>query len=284
MQLSSYYGKYIAFATKHRKEQAVQEPFRKILGAGLIVPWVETDQFGTFSGEVQRQGSALYVAERKARLGMQAARFPLGLASEGSFGPHPHAPYLSSNQELLLFIDDELGFMVHEMAVTVDTNYAHKIVSSMDEIGDFLCRAKFPSHALIVRPNQWVDKHVINKAINQLKELEAAVYTACQHSSDKKAWIETDMRANFNPSRMKIIGDLAQRLATRLSRHCPGCSLPGWGVVDVENGLRCEYCGAPTETVAFEIFGCARCNHRQRLPRADGRLTADAMQCQFCNP
>jgi len=35
------------------------------------------------------------------------------------------------------------------------------------------------------------------------------------------------MRAQFNPSRMSVIGELAVRLAEQLATHCPRCNTPG---------------------------------------------------------
>jgi hypothetical protein len=78
----------------HRKEEAVAPALLSTLGL-LVVParGLDTDQLGTFSGEVPREGSMLDVAMRKARLGMSATGLPLGIASEGTFGPHPAIPF-----------------------------------------------------------------------------------------------------------------------------------------------------------------------------------------------
>ncbi len=88
----------VAPATKHRKELALAPAFREHLQATLVVPNLDTDALGTFSGEVPREGTALETAPRKCRLGMQAADLPRGLASEGSLGPHPLIPFLPCDQ------------------------------------------------------------------------------------------------------------------------------------------------------------------------------------------
>lgn len=50
-----YAGALIAFATMHGKEALAQQPFRDILGASVVAPaGLNTDQFGTFSGEIPR--------------------------------------------------------------------------------------------------------------------------------------------------------------------------------------------------------------------------------------
>lgn len=80
-------------ATMHGKQVAVGPPFREILGLKLRLPDdIDTDALGTFTGEVERKGTMLETAIAKARLGMELTGSKLGLASEGSYGPHPVAP------------------------------------------------------------------------------------------------------------------------------------------------------------------------------------------------
>ena len=74
------------------------------------------------------------------------------------------------------------------------------------------------------------------------------------------------------------------RLAQRLLRRCPACGAPGFGPVDVERGLPCECCSAPTNFVAYEITGCSACHHRERAPRRDGLQAAEQIHCTECNP
>ena len=281
---SPYRSKCVSFATKHHKEDAIAPHFQEYLNATLIVPLIDTDQLGTFSGEIERHGNALEVAERKARLGMESNGLPYGLASEGSFGPHPFIPFLPCDNELMLFIDTERGFKLHEVMLSTETNYNHACASGLEEVQDFLRHAKFPSHAVIVRPNQWDDKSLIFKGIQNQKELEPAFATARQASVDGKVWLETDMRAHVNPSRMNVIGTLAQRLAKRLATPCPRCASPGWGRVRVEKGLHCEYCDQQTEMIAHEIHGCVLCCYTEILPRADGLKAAPQTHCGWCNP
>jgi hypothetical protein len=55
-----------ALATKHGKESIFSPAFAEI-GILVSVAVIDTDQFGTFSGEIERQGSPRETAERKAR-------------------------------------------------------------------------------------------------------------------------------------------------------------------------------------------------------------------------
>lgn len=284
MLLKHYQDKFIVFTTKHHKEDVVVPSFREVLGASLIVPWIDTDNLGTFSGEIERPGDALAVAELKANLGMDAVGLPFGLSSEGSFGPHPYLPFLSSDQEIMLFVDRERGFKVHEVLLSEQTNFNHTVLSDVKDATEFFQRAQFPSHALIVRPNKWEDKSIIFKGIRDEIAFRLAFSECLRVSEDSRVWIETDMRACFNPSRQRVIAELAARLAKRLSNSCPQCSAPAWGRVRVEKGLPCEYCCQPTDLVASEVYGCVLCDFIKSSPRADGLTKAKQNYCQSCNP
>jgi len=279
-----YQGQQIAFASKHSKEDVVLPHFKKYLGVVFNVPCIDTDTLGTFSGEVERLGNALDVAEKKARLAMKAADLPYGLASEGSFGPHPYIPFLPSDQEILLFIDDKRQFKLHEILISDKTNFMHRCIANYDEVRPLLEAALFPSHGLIVRPNSWTDKKIIFKGIRDENELRVSITKSLAASRDGKAWLETDMRANVNPSRMKVIGELAEKLAKRLATNCPSCSAPGWGCTNFEKGLPCEYCESPTELVAFEVHGCVLCEYIENKQRKDCATRAEQKYCGVCNP
>jgi hypothetical protein len=124
----------------------------------------------------------------------------------------------------------------------------------------------------------------VAKGIREPKALQVAIATAAGLSADGKALVETDMRAHMNPTRMAALGRLAEQLAGRLRCVCPDCAAPGFGLVDTENGLPCEWCGGPSVMVRHQIFGCANCDYRERRPRPDGLLHADPGKCMTCNP
>ena len=254
---------------------------------GLIVtstPGLDTDQLGTFSGEIPRNGTTLDVALRKARLGMSAAGVPLGLASEGSFGPHPAIPYIPAGMELLVFVNDERGIVVTESLVTEKTNYDHLIVSPSEASDAFLQKIGFPTHGLIVRPNEGEVASALAKGIVDPDRLRRAIDTAAAVSSDGRARMETDMRAHFNPTRMRSLAILAERLAQRLARQCPACGAPGFGRTGSRAGLLCETCGTPTELVVAETLGCPACDYTEERLRGDGLQRAPPQHCPSCNP
>lgn len=298
-QEERYRNKSAILATKHRKADALALPLRAGLGMKLRPYEIDTDQFGTFTGEIERQGTPIEAAVRKARLAMRQASEALAFASEGSFGPHPLVPYMACSQEFLVLLDDELGIQVSESVISTDTNFSYAEVHSIDEAEEFLRRAKFPSHAVIVRPNKYASSFLenvgrmvagkrvdepIHKGIKDREILTAAIVACRQESSDNLARIETDMRAHMNPTRMRVLRSLGIKLARRLRCTCPECSCPGFGVTGVDGALPCEDCGFPSDAHAVEIYSCPRCGYRKDSARADGFTSVEALFCQRCNP
>ncbi|MFT6288225.1 MAG: hypothetical protein ACJA09_002984 [Alcanivorax sp.] len=272
--------------TKHEKSMAIAPPFWEKLGASVLEYVVDTDTLGTFSGEVERKGNALECARRKCEwtLELLGDKTDHVLASEGSFGPHPYIPFLPCDHEILYFIDRRRGFHLHLSLLSEKTNYQMKLLSSMEELLAFAEAAQFPLHALILRPNGSETRSPIFKDLNTEAALERAFSDALKLSNAGRVWVETDMRAQMNPSRMAVIADLAAEMAARLATACPQCASPGWGRVRSEKGLRCEYCHQTTEMIADEIYGCVLCDHSEKRARADGLNVAPQLHCGWCNP
>jgi hypothetical protein len=234
---------------------------------------IDTDQFGTFTGTTPRAGTAAEAALAKARAGMTATGLPLGLASEGSFGPHPWLPFGAGGVETLAFIDAERGLELTLSALSRRTNFAHHYVVGGGDIAPFLARLGFPSHALVVKGP---DGAVLATGVQDMAALSALAWPGHR--------LETDMRAHLNPTRMAAIRALAGTLAARLATLCPACGVPGWGQVDLLRGLPCSSCNQPTQGVLAIIDGCGVCDHRERRPRPDGVTAASPASCDWCNP
>jgi hypothetical protein len=281
---SVYHGECVVLTTKHSKSIAAAPAFKEMLGAGVIEYPADTDRLGTFSGEVERESTPLACARRKCEWGLDRLNVPFGLSSEASFGPHPYVTFLPCGLEVLYFIDRRRGFHLHVARLSEETNYRTQTVDSFEELLNVAEQAFFPSHALIVRPNVWKPGEAIYKGIETAPALEEAFERSRRGSSDKRVWVETDMRAHFNPMRMRAIARLAGELAERLSMSCPSCRFPGWGIVDTLKGLPCELCGEPTEMTDHRILGCVKCDYIERGRRPDGLEMAPAMHCGNCNP
>jgi len=278
----------IALATQHGKERVMAKPLWH--GLGLTVrraEQVDTDLFGSFSGEQQRPADALTTCRLKAEAGIEALGVDLGIASEGAFGPHPAVPLLPVGREWITFVDRRLNVVISEHAVSRSTNFSSCFGVSPAAIADWLKQVGFPSHALMLKSHDgevgracpWLAKGV--RCQQQLTELMAV---AVQDSPVGLAWVETDMRAHCNPTRMASIRRLTFRLVRRLASPCPSCAAPGWGLVNTMVGLPCRWCGLATELVSVEVFGCAACGHTRQQPRRDGLTSADPAHCPYCNP
>ncbi len=288
---SIYRGAKAAMATMHGKEAAIAPAMEAHLGLEIVTPaGLDTDILGTFSGEIPRIGTMLEVAVRKARIGMRATGLGVGIASEGSFGPHPVVPFLRAGMELMVLVDDERSLIISESFVTDQTNHDVAVVVDVSELGEFLARVMFPSHALVVGPNQtdspWWRLHpqlkVIRKGIRAHGELADAVSYATRRSEDGRARVMTDMRAHMNPTRMQSITDLAALLAQRVATECPHCRAPGFGRFAVSSGIPCISCGEESIIPRGELWRCAVCNYaceEVKLPKLEFAQPADCPRC-----
>ena len=251
-----YSGITAVLTTQHEKERVITPTFKSVLNINVALHIADTDQLGTFSGTVPRLGTMQETVLAKARLGMTALSNSFGLASEGAFGPHPSMPWLPCDQEMMVFVDDTQGFYLIETLCSLDTNYLQEAINKHDPVAydNFCRRVGYPEHGITTK--------------------EAADMII----------LSTDMRAHKNPRRMRVIQQLAEKLANRLKECCPSCQLPGFGLVDYQRGLLCELCAYPTDLVVHEILGCVRCSYTKTRSRSDQKAFADSANCALCNP
>ncbi|MEB3233799.1 MAG: DUF6671 family protein, partial [Cyanobacteriota bacterium] len=113
----------LVLTTQHGKERALRRSFRAGLGLEIAVCAFDTDQLGSFSGEIARTETAVETCKRKALLGLAETGMKLGMASEASFGPHPVVPMLAVGHELLVVVDLERHHTVVEQRLELRTNY-----------------------------------------------------------------------------------------------------------------------------------------------------------------
>ena len=85
-------GKRAVLATLHGKEQVIRPLLEGGLGLQVHIPErFDTDRFGTFSREIERTGNQIYAARAKIDGAFKHdPQAQVAIASEGSFGPHPH--------------------------------------------------------------------------------------------------------------------------------------------------------------------------------------------------
>jgi hypothetical protein len=281
-----YKNTVAVLATMHGKERAIGPVLAQGLGLRVaLAVGLNTDRFGTFSREVERTGSQLDAARAKIAAGFEYAPYAcVGIASEGSFGPHPYIPFLALGRELVLLIDRERGLELTGHFASPETNYGHAVVSDMEAAAAFAERSKFPEHGLIVmgcvdeKPapglalfKDVVDHTALEKAVGQVVAKCGAAY------------VEADMRAHRNPTRMRAIERAASDLVRRFHGQCPACAHPGFDVTERIPGLPCELCGEPTHVIRAEVLTCQACGYRQERP-AKSATSADSQWCDCCNP
>jgi hypothetical protein len=272
----------LVVATRHAKERAIAPVLERELGLYCHAPEdFDTDQLGTFTGEIERSLDPLETAREKCRRAMDLTGSDLAVASEGSFGPHPVMVFVPCGDELLLLADRRHGLEIVVRDLSTETNFATAAVDTEAALLAFADKAGFPSHALILRRAR--DSHLdIHKGITDRQQLlDTYRQLVDRHGS---ACVETDMRAMHNPMRMRRLEVLAQQLVERIRSTCPSCAMPGFAVTEMVRGLPCELCRLPTNATSRLVSVCEHCGHRQDQPRPDGKTAENPMYCDFCNP
>jgi hypothetical protein len=264
----SYSGVEVVLLTRHGKERVIAPVLEGALGCRVRhESGYDTDLLGTFTRDIPRAGMQLEAARNKARIGMQLSGLPHGLASEGSFGADPFAGMFTWNVEFLIFIDDERDLEVVGVAQGAAT-LSHLLSDDWVAVEAYAKQAKFPAHHLVVRPEG---------------EDDPRMRKALAASGNGRIFVETDVRAHANPTRMDNIRLATEDLVNKLHALCPACGTPGFWIVERVDGLPCETCGAPTRETGVEVHGCLKCAHRETRERAD-RQYADPGRCDYCNP
>lgn len=273
-----YSGITAALATKHHKEK-ILAPVFKGLNISIAHVEIDTDQLGTFSGEIPRLQSPKETVIKKARMGMTEANLRYGVASEGSIGPDSNLLFVNSDIELMAWIDDENGIELVESIKSFEIIAQKASFDKNQSYEEFLEKIDFPNHAVILRGDS--PDSPIFKGINDQTNLNKLVNQIFKES--KSITIESDLRAHCSPSRRVNIERLANKLIERLTNLCKKCNSPGWGVVDHLFGLPCVDCGEiNSDAVSGKILGCCKCDFREEV-LSETRVIP-AAQCLLCNP
>jgi hypothetical protein len=103
-------------------------------------------------------------------------------------------------------------------------------------------------------------------------------------SSNSTVYIETDMRAHKNPSRMKVIEEATKKLIEKIKSTCPICNQPGFSITNAQPGLPCQQCHLPTKSTLSFTLSCVGCGHQEEKKYPHGKTSEDPMYCDFCNP
>ena len=86
-------------------------------------------------------------------------------------------------------------------------------MATIEEALDFAQKAGFPEHGLVVMfEKNSQSKDEIFKGITSEAQLIYLLEYVLQHSPTKTAHLETDMRAMYNPTRLKVVARATQNL------------------------------------------------------------------------
>lgn len=269
----------IALATRHGKEHQIA-PALAAIGWQVVVSDIDTDAFGTFSGDVARVLTPKQTALAKARAGAEHLGVRYGMASEGSIGSHPSLPFVTSDFEILAFVDTELDLTWSETLLSAEIVAVSEKWSRELDLDDFANRADLPNHSVIVR-NGGAQIVWVKKGLRDIEAIaDAAAECATHH---EHIIVESDFRAMCSPSRQLNIEACAKNFASRLARLCEGCGYPGWGLTGFEFGLPCQDCGEIVAEVAeAELHGCLACGRAEQVHL--GKTAVGPERCHACNP
>ncbi len=284
---SSFFANRTAvIATMHRKEQAIAPLIETALEVKTLVPsHFDTDKLGTFTRDIQRPADQLTTARLKARAALELTGETLAIASEGSFGPHPQIPFVGCDREIVLLLDSQHQLEIVGETLSTQTNHQGQTIRSVQAALDFAQQVGFPEHGLIVMESeQRFEPGKSVKGITTESDLIAAVEATLERSPDGQVHIETDMRALYNPTRMRAIAEATAALIKQIGQHCPECGYPGFSLVQRLPGLPCNLCGAATLLTLTNIYGCQHCQFQQNQRFPEGTRAADPAYCPFCNP
>lgn len=278
--MSVFEGRVCAIATMHKKEVAIAPLFKDKLKMETLVPSdLDTDQFGQFSGTIQRVEDPVSTARLKCLHALELTGLDLAIASEGSFGPHPLYFGLPADEEWLLLYDKKLGLELVSRSISLETNYSSITTLSWTNVLEFAQKALFPEHGLVIYEEGRLQE--MHKGIHDLKTLKK--WFDLFNSEGKRVTVETDMRAMHNPTRMEVIANAAEKLTQKALSECPECGSPGFDIVEAIPGLPCSWCGEPTESPRAFIYACNQCACRQERVNPK-KEKEDPQYCQFCNP
>ena len=280
--MNIYSNRTASVLTKHGKELVLRDALHSRTGLEIKhTDAYDTDLLGTFTLETPRYGSQLDAARKKAQIGMELIGTDLGLANEGAFVADSYTGMLSWNHELVILIDQARQLEITGFYSGPAQNN-HAYISHWEELEKFAHSALFPSHHLVIKPTDEYHPQSI-KNISNIKQLKDAFEWASAHSSKGVVYVENDLRAFANPTRMEHIRQAAIDLANKVNSLCPECKTPGYWIKDIQRGLPCNACGMPTNQEIAKIWGCLKCEYKDTEGMKVLQFASPSL-CEHCNP
>ena len=180
-----------------------------------------------------------------------------------------------------MFLDKKKELEIIARELSTDTNFNGTEIKSEKQLKEFAKQAWFPSHGLILRNEKDSHKKIV-KGITDWQTLLNA-YNDLQQTFGS-AYAETDMRAMYNPIRMKVIEKATQKLIAKINSCCPQCNANGFGITDSKQGLPCSLCNFKTRSTLSYIYTCQKCAYTKEEMYPNKKTVEDPMYCDVCNP
>ena len=273
--------------TRHHKEKVIIPAIQEAFGLKMMVAdKVDTDQFGTFSGAIERPDTQYNTAKLKILKAFELyPEAEIAVASEGAFNPHPDCPFIPVNTEVVLLIDKKNQLEISGRYLSLAASVKEGIVSSMQQAWDLAQIIGFPECGVILKAGKNENNNpYIFKDVKTKSGLEAALLYLFYISPDRKILMQTDMRAHCNPFRMENIRLATLELIKTIQSVCSICNTPGFDVKEVIIGLPCSICSAPTRSTLSYIYECKKCNYREEKFHPHGKEQEEPGLCDWCNP
>lgn len=275
-------GRRLVIATKHAKEKVIAPLLEQSLGVRCFVTDnLDTDELGTFTGETERKDDPVTTARKKCLKAIELTGCDLAVANEGSFGAHPSFYFVHADDEIVVFLDQKNNLEIIARSISTETNFNGKRIQTEAELKAFAETAKFPSHGLIIRNT----KNSVVRIEKGITDWNVLLNLHKQFIDEfGSAYVETDMRAMYNPMRMDVIKEATLKLAEKINSLCPQCGTPGFAVTEVIPGLPCEWCKQPTNSTLSYISTCAKCKYTFENKYPHQKYYETPMYCNNCNP
>lgn len=274
----------VAFLTKHGKETIVAPVLAQAQLIVQVVKGFDTDQWGTFSGEVERPANQWDTAVMKASKALELCpEAPFGLGSEGAFHPHPANPFLTMNTEMLALVFRNSQVSVVGVAQSAEVKFRSEDIHREKDLEDFRQKVGFPEYGIILKLEY--DGRIIATEKECLTgDSLAEGFQRLRSKGPGRVVAETDLRAHRNPTRRQVIHKAALDLLARWNTLCPLCGGHGYGFAENVPGLPCALCHFPTRLSKSEVWKCPHCGKVEYRKPAHGLLAADPSVCSICNP
>ena len=280
--MSIFANRPISLLTKHGKAAVIEPIFSREFNCSIVqTDAYDTDLLGTFTQEIPRYGSQLDAARKKALLGMEILDLDLGIANEGAFVNDPYAGIATWNNELVILIDQKNGLECTGFS-GAPAQSDSACISHWEDLIKFAQAALFPSHYLVIKPTDEYHPKSL-KGINNYVKLKEGFEWAKSLSPKGIVYVENDLRAFANPTRMDNIRNATLNLIKKMQSLCPKCQSPGYWIKDIKRGLPCNACGLPTDQEIAKIWGCTQCGYEDLEGMKELRF-ADPSKCHHCNP